>query len=156
MVRSCCTPRLVPCASGTGSSVFERAWSFRRSKGSTGVVRRRSRAGGRGRRVRGATGGQELCGFHQIASGQQGFGLCDTRLDFKQSSPRGLRFSRIRKLSLLVATQRRFIARAHATSVLPKSLPLKSMGSPVSFESAYAKQSPKFNPAGCRPLPKSA
>jgi len=39
------------------------------------------------------------------------------------------------------------------TSVRAKSSPLMSSGSLRTFASAYAKQSPKLSPAGCRPLP---
>jgi len=38
-------------------------------------------------------------------------------------------------------------------SVCEKFLPLKSSGSFFDFAAAKEKQSPKFNPAECRPLP---
>ena len=42
---------------------------------------------------------------------------------------------------------------AASTSVLRKSSPLKSSGSVLAFERAYAKQSPRFSLAGWLPLP---
>ena len=42
---------------------------------------------------------------------------------------------------------------ALSKSVRAKSSPVNSNGSPVSLAVAYVMQSPKFSPAGCRPLP---
>ena len=45
------------------------------------------------------------------------------------------------------------VQRTGTTSVRGKSLPLNNRDSPVWRASAYAQQSPRFKPAGCRPLP---